>query len=68
MDNYVATYVVEGMYKIYSNNTTHPVPHRLDGPAVEFSSGCNIWYVNGERINCSTQEEFERILKLKTFW
>jgi len=42
--------------------------HREDGPAVEYADGRKIWYLNGKRINCSTQKEFERLLKLKTFW
>jgi len=42
--------------------------HREDGPAIEYTNGEKFWYLNGERINCSTQEEFERLLKLKAFW
>jgi hypothetical protein len=42
--------------------------HREDGPAVEFNSGKKYWYYHGEEINCSTQKEFERLIKLKAFW
>ena len=42
--------------------------HREDGPAVEYYSGNKFWYLNGKRINCSNQEEFKRLLKLKAFW
>jgi hypothetical protein len=47
--------------------------HRLKGPAVEWlldegDEGIhNTWYYNGEVIPCKSQEEFERILKLKAF-
>jgi hypothetical protein len=26
------------------------------------------WYFNGEKIDCTTQEEFERLMRLKSFW
>ncbi len=42
--------------------------HREDGPAVEYANGDKLWYYNGNRIECSSQEEFERLLKLKAFW
>ena len=43
--------------------------HRLDGPAIEYVDG-SWWYYHGERIDCQSQEEFERWLrkeKLKAF-
>jgi len=40
--------------------------HRLDGPADE-SASYSGWYYHGEQFDCSTQQEFERILKLKAF-
>jgi len=43
--------------------------HREDGPAVEGSGSLpNIWYYHGEYIKCNSQQEFERIIKLKAFW
>jgi len=42
--------------------------HRTDGPAVECDDGFKLWFYNGARINCSSQEEFEKLLKLKAFW
>lgn len=42
--------------------------HREDGPAMEFTNGDKFWYLNGERINCQTQAEFERLCRLKAFW
>lgn len=54
--------------KIYSSEAEHPIPHRLDGPAIEFSDGKKIWAINGKRLECSSQEEFERIIGLKIFW
>lgn len=49
--------------------------HRLKGPASEDilsdldygEEPLHRWYYNGEEIPCKTQEEFERILKLKAF-
>ena len=49
--------------------------HRLDGPAyigktwngTEFVPHQEWWYM-GKKIDCSTQEEFERIIKMKVFW
>lgn len=42
--------------------------HRLDGPAVEYACGSKFWWINDKKIDCSTQEEFEKLLKLKAFW
>jgi hypothetical protein len=42
--------------------------HRLDGPAVEYKDGTSEWFYHGEKIHCSSLEEFERILKMKAFW
>lgn len=42
--------------------------HRIDGPAIECDDGAKYWYLYGERINCKTQEEFLRLMKLKMFW
>jgi hypothetical protein len=42
--------------------------HRLDGPAVEWSYEHKEWYYEDKNIDCKSQEEFERIIKLKLFW
>jgi hypothetical protein len=42
--------------------------HREDGPAVEFKNDIKLWYINGKQIPCTTQLQFERLLKLKAFW
>jgi len=42
--------------------------HRLDGPAVEQSNGYKSWWYYGKRIDCTSQEEFERLIKLKWLW
>jgi hypothetical protein len=42
--------------------------HRLDGPAFEYAIGNKCWYYYGERIECQSQSEFERLIKLKAFW
>ena len=42
--------------------------HRLDGPAAEYSDGSKYWFYNDEKINCSSTEEFIRLINLKAFW
>jgi hypothetical protein len=42
--------------------------HRVDGPAIEYFNGKKEWYYRGELLNCSSQEEFEKLLRLKAFW
>ena len=42
--------------------------HREDGPAREYANGTKEWYLNGQRIECSTQQEFEQLMRLKAFW
>ena len=44
------------------------IRHREDGPAIEFSDGDSLWYFNNKLIKCSSQEEFERLMKLKFLW
>lgn len=45
--------------------------HREDGPAVynnyDFSEYKEYWY-QGQKIECSSDEEYQRLLKLKAFW
>lgn len=40
--------------------------HRLDGPARDWENARE-WFYYGERINCQTQDQFDRIIKLKAF-
>jgi len=42
--------------------------HRIDGPACEHTNGDNWWYYEGKYINCSSIEEFLKIINLKAFW
>jgi hypothetical protein len=42
--------------------------HREDGPAIEWADGNKSWYLNDKQIPCKTQEEFERLMRLKAFW
>jgi hypothetical protein len=42
--------------------------HRADGPAIELASGSKWWWYHGKKLNCQTNEEFLRLLKLKAFW
>lgn len=40
--------------------------HRIDGPAVDYFN-FKEWYYHGKKIECSTQEQFEKMIKLKAF-
>jgi hypothetical protein len=44
--------------------------HREDGPAIidPYNSNNSSWWYHGKRIDCKTQEEFERHMRLKAFW
>jgi hypothetical protein len=42
--------------------------HRVDGPAIEYVDGSKSWWYQGKRINCQTQQEFEKFIRLKCFW
>jgi len=46
----------------------HDRLHREDGPAIILHNGFQEWFLNGKIINVSSQEEFERYMKLKAFW
>jgi len=46
----------------------HGQQHRIDGPAYEDVNGTKFWWYYGEEIRCSSQEEFNRLLKLKALW
>jgi len=41
--------------------------HRLDGAAFETENGFKEWYYKGKSIPVSSQEEFERYIKLLAF-
>lgn len=42
--------------------------HRLDGPAYETIYEYKTWYYHGKLIKCSSQQEFEKLIKLQAFW
>lgn len=42
--------------------------HREDGPAVEYHDGHKVWFIHGKELECKTQEEFKRLMRLKSFW
>jgi hypothetical protein len=42
--------------------------HREDGPAVEYPDGTKHWFYHGEKMECSSQKGFERLLNVKAFW
>lgn len=41
--------------------------HRVDGPAIDYKRKKE-WWINGEKLSCTTQREFESYMKLKMFW
>jgi hypothetical protein len=43
----------------------HGKLHRLDGPAIDFRYRKE-YYIDGERINCKDNEEFLRIVKMRS--
>jgi hypothetical protein len=45
----------------------HGRTHREDGPAITYWDGNQRWLLNGLYIDVSSQEEFERYMKLKSF-
>lgn len=69
----VFTYDVNDVHKnswpiiSFYKNYAKDIVHRLDGPAAIFLNGKLEWWIDGEKINCSSQLEFEKILKLKVF-
>jgi hypothetical protein len=42
--------------------------HRVSGPAIEYCNKYKEWWIEGKQIDCNSQEEFERYLKLRLFW
>jgi len=49
--------------------TENQILHIEDGPAViQKIYGIQFWWYKGKYIPCNSQEEFERILRLKAFW
>lgn len=42
--------------------------HREDGPAIEQADGYNQWWYRGKIVKCSSQKQFEQLIKLKPFW
>ena len=46
----------------------HGQRHREDGPAYEDNDGYKEWWYHDRWIKCDSQEEFERLIKLKALW
>jgi hypothetical protein len=50
----------------------HGKLHREDGPAIEYDDGYKEWWYHGENLTLTlgvhSQEEFDRLIKLKVFW
>ncbi len=64
------TYVLESFNAKFYHDKLDRL-HRLDGPAIEYADGTEVWYFNGKRIgdnlNLFNQEKFERYIKLTAF-
>lgn len=62
-------YTQEGDKFLYTCPTLGvPVKHhREDGPAVEYMDGKVEWWYKGIRIDCQSQEKFEKKIKLLAF-
>lgn len=41
--------------------------HREDGPAAEWEDGFKLYALHGNFLNCTTQEEFVQLMRLKAF-
>ena len=55
-------------YKFVQEWFYHGKQHRLDGPAIVYDNGDRYWLYMGKEIECNSQEEYERIVKLRAFW
>lgn len=51
----------------YKSWWQHGKRHRLDGPAIEYEGGSEDWYYQDQYIRCSSQEEFEKLIKFLAF-
>jgi hypothetical protein len=61
----------EGVY-YYMQDSKHwwlnGLLHREDGPAVEYADGTKYWYINDIQLDCTTQKQFEQLMRLRAFW
>ena len=64
--NELDIYYYDAISLIY--HIPYRVRHREDGPAVIYSDGRKMWILHEKILDCSSQEEFERLMKLKAFW
>lgn len=46
----------------------HGKRHRTDGPAIEYADGTKHWFYRDKFIDCQSQIEFDRFIKMKAFW
>jgi hypothetical protein len=42
--------------------------HRENGAAIEYADGLKDWFYRGKHIDCQSQEQFEKIIRIKAFW
>jgi len=73
LEEFKATYAKDytGIRVYYSGSIVYIVNgkyHREDGPAFEYFDGTKDWWVNDKLLPCQTQEEFEKLMRLRAFW
>lgn len=42
--------------------------HRVEGPALIYPDGRSYWFYKGRQVECETKEEFDRLVRLISFW
>ncbi len=57
-------YYIHGAVAHYING----ICHNETGPACVNRDGKLFWYLNNQQVQCATQQEFLRLIKLKCFW
>jgi hypothetical protein len=65
---YVRTEWTDGFQSWWFNSGNGLVRHREDGPAIIDVDGSTKWYINGKRVECQSQKEFEQMMRMKAFW
>lgn len=51
---------------LFNSDTNETIKHCLDGPAIiDDENGIQEWWIEGKQL---TEEEFNKYIKMKTFW
>ena len=66
--SWIIWYIYRVTVNQYNSTNSYLLWHRLDGIAFhKLIDDSKYWYYMGKEINCHSQEEFERIIRLKAF-